>query len=88
MPAVTFDRPVVERTNHLRYLGVHYDRMLTYRQHVETTVLRPMAAKDIEQRHIFLLYQSTVFNVIDYGLGITTMSQTNVLKLESSTDAN
>ena len=29
MPAVTFDGAVVERTNHLRYLGVHFDRMLT-----------------------------------------------------------
>ena len=58
MPAVKFDEAVVEQTNHLRYLGVHFDRMLTYRQHVETTalkcrkglsVLKAMAAKGIEQ---------------------------------------
>jgi hypothetical protein len=29
MPAVTFDGAVVERTNHLKYPGVHFDRMLT-----------------------------------------------------------
>ena len=61
MPAVTFDGTVVERTNHLRYLGVHFDRMLTYMQHVETTalkcekgmsVLKAMAAKVIEQRYL------------------------------------
>ena len=40
MPAVTFDGAVVERTNLLRYFGVHFDRMLTYRQHVETIALK------------------------------------------------
>ena len=65
--------------------------MLTYRQHVETTalkckkglsVLKAMAAKGIEQCHLFLLYQSVVLNVTDYGLGLTTMARTNLLKLD------
>ena len=60
-------------------------------QHVETTslkyqqgrsVLNAMAAKGIEQRHLFLLYQSVVLSVTDYGLGLTTMAQTNLLQLE------
>ena len=77
--------------NHLIYLGIHLDRMLTYRKHVETTalkckkglsVLKAMAAKGIEQRHLFLLYQSVVLSVIDYGLGLITMAQTNLLKLD------
>ena len=68
------------------------DRMLTYRQYVETTalnckkglsVLKAMAAKDTEQRHIFLLYQSVVLGVIDCGPGRTAMAQTNLLKLDS-----
>jgi ribonuclease HI len=50
--------------------------MLTYRQHVETTalkckkglsVLKVMAAKGIEQRHLFLLYQSVVISVYTDG---------------------
>ena len=57
MPAVTFDGTLVERTRHLRHLGIHFDRLLTYRKHVETTapkrkkglsVLEAMAAKGIE----------------------------------------
>ena len=65
MPAVTFDGAVVERTSHLRYLGIHFDRMLTYRKHVETTalkckkglsVLKAMGAKGIAQCHLFLMY--------------------------------
>ena len=52
--------------NHLRHVRIHSDRMLTYRKHVETTmtalkrkkglsVLKAMAAKGIDQRHLFLL---------------------------------
>ena len=91
MPAVTFDGAVVERTNRLRYLGIHFYRMLTFRKHVETTalkckkdlsVLMAVSAKGTEQRHLFLLYQSVVLSVTVYGLGLTTMAQTNLLKLD------
>ena len=83
MPEVTFDGAVVERTTHLRYLG-----MLTYRKQVQTTalncrkgllVLKAMAANNIEQCDLFLLYQNVVLSVIDYGLGLTRMAQTNLL---------
>ena len=65
--------------------------MLTYSKHVETTALKckkgpsvqkAIAAKGIEERHLFLLYESVVLSVIDYGLGLTTMAQTNLLKLD------
>ena len=67
MPAVTYDGAVAERTSHLRHLGIYFDRMLTYRKHVETTalkrkkglsVLKAMAAEGTGQRHLFLLYPS------------------------------
>ena len=87
MAAVTFDGAVVERTRHLRYLGTHFDRMLAYRKHVETTalkckkgrsVLKTMAVNGVEQRHLFLLYQSVVLSVSDYGLGLATMAQASL----------
>ena len=65
--------------------------MLTYKTQVESTKLRckkglsalkAMASKGIEQRHLFLLYQSVILSVIDYGLGLTTLSQSNLLKLD------
>ena len=65
--------------------------MVTYRRHVKITahkckkglsVLKAMAAKGTEQRHLFLLCQSMVLSVTDYGLGLTTMAQTNLLKLD------
>ena len=91
VPTVTFDGAVFEGTGHPRYLGIHFDRMMTHRKHVETTalkckkglsVLKAVAAKCIEQRQVFLLYQSVVLSVIDYGLGLTTVAQTNPLKVD------
>ena len=40
MPAVSFNGEAIERTNGLRYLGIHFDRMLTYKTQVESTKLR------------------------------------------------
>ena len=63
--------------------GIHSDRMLTYRKHVERTalkfkkcqsVMKALVAKGIEQRHLLLLYQSVVLSATDYGLGLTTMA--------------
>ena len=38
--------------------------------------------KGIEQRHLFLLFQSVTLSVIDCGLGLTTLSQSNLLKFD------
>ena len=37
MLAVSFNGAVVEYTNGLRYLGIHFNRMLTYKTQVEST---------------------------------------------------
>ena len=50
--------------------------------HSGLSVLKAMAAKGIDQRHLLLLYQSVVLSVTDYGLGLTTVAQTNLLKLD------
>ena len=41
-----------------------------------------MTEKGIEQLRLFLLYQSVVLSVTDYGPGLTAMAQTNLLKLD------
>ena len=41
-----------------------------------------LGCKGIEQRHLFLLYQSVTLNGIDYSLGLTLLSQSNLLKLD------
>ena len=74
MPVVTLDGAVVQRTNHLKYREIHFHRMLTYGQPVETTaqkcnkglsVLEAKATKGIEQRHLLLLYVTVVFSITD-----------------------
>ena len=40
MPGVSFNGEFIERTNSLTCLGIHLDRMLTYKTRVETTKLR------------------------------------------------
>ena len=91
MPAFSFNGEVVERTGSLNCLWIHFDRMLEYKTQVESTklmrkkgppTLKAMATKGIEQRHLFLLYQSVILSVIDYSLGLTTLSQSNLLKLD------
>ena len=52
----------------------HADR-LTYR-------LWEMKRTQLTERPVFLLYQRVVLSVIAYGLGLTTMAQTNLLKLD------
>ena len=41
-----------------------------------------MAAEGVEQRHLFLLYHVVILSVTDFGLGLTTLSQSNPLKLD------
>ena len=63
--------------------------MLTYRQHVETTlkckkslsVLKAMAAKGIGQRRFFLLYQSEVLILLTI-YGLTAMALSNLLDMD------
>ena len=89
MAAVSFNGEVIERTNSLRYLGIHFDRMLTFKTQVESTklwctkglsALKAMASNGSEQSYLFLLYQSVILSVNDYDLGLTTLSQSNLMK--------
>ena len=93
MPAVSLNGNIIERTNSPKYLGFHFDRMLTYKTQVESTQLRckkvlstlkAMAAKGMELRHLLLLYQCVMLRVLDCGLCLTTLShsQSSLLKLE------
>ena len=46
------------------------------------SALEAMVAKGIKQCHLFLLYQSVIVCVTDYGLGLTTLLQLILLKLD------
>ena len=90
MPAVTFEGGVVEQTNHLRYHLINWQKAALQTRCENTalkckkglSVLKAMAAKSTEQRHLFLLCQSEVLSVTEYGLSLAAMAQTNLLKLD------
>ena len=48
-------------------------------------LLKTMASKGIEQRHLFRLYQSVILGTIDYGLGLTIQSQAQTPEAGQST---
>ena len=65
--------------------------MLTHKTQVESTKprrkkklsgLKAIPSKGTEQRHLFLLYQSVILSVIDYVLGLSSLSQSKLLKLD------
>ena len=63
VPAVTFDGAVVERTSHLRYLGIH-----PHRQNADLQKTRGNNSIEVQERvfsperHLFLQYQSVVLS--------------------------
>ena len=66
--AVFFKGKVIERTNSLRYLGIHFDRTLKYKTQIEPTKLRH------RKFHQPPLYQSVIFSVLDYNIGLAILS--------------
>ena len=91
MPAASFSREVIERMNSLRYFGIDFYRMLMYKTQVESRKLgckkglsaqEAMAAKGIKQHHLPLLCQNVILSIIDSGLGLTTLPQSILLKLD------
>ena len=65
--------------------------VLTYKTQVESSKLRckkglselkAMPRKGIKQRHLFLLHQNVILSANGYDMGLTTLSQSNLLKLD------
>ena len=46
------------------------------------SALKNITAIDMEQRMLFTLYQHLILSVIDYGLGLLTVSKSQLVKLE------
>ena len=85
MPPITFNYEIIDRLAELKYLGVVFDRSLSFNKHVEhiatrakkgIAALKTMEAAQIQQNVLFLMMQLVVLSVIDYGLGCLTLSDT------------
>ena len=91
LPAVKISNQEISRIQQFRYLGIIMDRTLSFKDHVSHVVkkarkglsaVKMMAAFGMEQRLLFLLFQAVVLAVIDYGLGILTLSTTQIKRLD------
>ena len=51
-------------------------------EEADVPTTRPLIGPCTLQHHLFLLYQSVILSVIDYGLGLTNLSQSNLLMLD------
>ena len=91
MPTVSIDGQELERVHTLRHLGITFDRSLSGKDHITRVVTKArkglnavklMAIHRMPQRILFILYQSLVLSVIDYGFGMLTLSACQLRRLD------
>ena len=92
MPAVYIEGKELKREQHLRYLGIIFDRSLCGSEHINRILgkarralvaLKTMAGARMSQRILVILFQTLVLSVIEYGFGILTLSTAQLNRLES-----
>ena len=92
MPDVTIAGKAIKRDHVLRYLGIIFDRSLSGKDHISRvvqrsrkglTALKTMAGAKMPQKVLLILYQALVVSVIEYGLGLLTLSNTQKKRLET-----
>ena len=90
MPKVFIDGSEINRVHLLPYLGLLFDRTLSFSEHTTKTIskarkglqtMRAVAAKGISQRILLLLYQTLVLSKIEYGFGLMTLADTHLKRL-------
>ncbi|BFZ05508.1 hypothetical protein BsWGS_08547 [Bradybaena similaris] len=91
LPEITCNDTPIERVHCMRYLGISLDRSLSFKHHVERVIekarrginaVKVMAGAGFQQRTLFLLMLALVISPLEYGLGLLTLSPTQITKLE------
>ena len=91
MPTVSISGQELDRVHDLRHLGITFDRSLSGKDHITRIVtkarkglnaLKLMAIRRMPQRILFILYQTLVLSVIDYGFGVLTLSASQLRRLD------
>ena len=90
MPTVSVEGQNLQRETILKYLGITFDRSLSGKDHITRIVssarkglsaVKMMAFAGMPQRILFTLFQALVLSVIDYGLGLLTLSSSQLHRL-------
>ena len=91
IPDLTISGQAINRETTLRYLGLIFDRTLSGREHIsrlETkarkglNAVKLMARDGMPQRILCLLFDMLVLSQVDYGLGLLTLSKTQLARLD------
>ena len=91
MPTVSISGQELDRVHDLRHLGITFDRSLSGKDHITRIVtkarkglnaLKLMAIRRMSQRILFILYQTLVLSVIDYGFGVLTLFASQLRRLD------
>ena len=92
MPTVSIQGKELAREHSLKYLGVTFDRSLSFNIHISNvinrarkglTAVKTMASAQMPQRVLLILYKALVLSVIDYGFGLLTLSTAQLKRLET-----
>ena len=91
MPRISIGGKELRREHTLKYLGITFDRSLSGKDHITRTIsrarkgltaLKVMARAKMSQRILVILYQTLVLSVVEYGLGLLTLSKAQLQRLE------
>ena len=91
MPAVYIEGKELKREQHLKYLGITFDRSMCGNEHVTRIIvkarkglvaLKTMAAARMSQKILAMLFQTLVLSVVENGFGLLTLSKTQLNRLE------
>ena len=91
MPSVYIEGKELKREQHLRYLGITFDRSLCGNEHISRVMvkarkglvaIKTMAVARMSQKILVILFQSLVLSVIEYGFGLLTLSTAQLNRLE------
>lgn len=91
MPEVHITGKPLKREQSLRYLGVIFDRSLSGKDQITRivqrarrglTAVKTMAGARMPQKTLVILYQALVVSVIEYGLGLLTLSASQLKRLD------
>ena len=91
MPTVSIQGKVLTREHSLKYLGITFDRSLSFNLHIShvvnrarkgLTAVKTMAMAQMPQKVLFILFKALVLSVVEYGLGLLTLSTAQLNRLE------
>ena len=91
MTTVSIQGKVLTREHSLKYLGITFDQSLSFNLHIShvvnrarkgLTAVKTMAMAQMPQKVLFILFKALVLSVVEYGLGLLTLSTAQLNRLE------